>query len=266
LTYRGATLIRYSIVALLATSFASKYLYEARRGQPMTMAEVADVGGVRLMVVTEGGPASGFLSTIRAEAPPETDWRAYLPLLRAELGLYTPRSLGAAGLRSVVLCGGLTDRGQEAAGLPDFAEGRIYLAVPGHLDAKDFARRAVHHELFHLIDFRHGPGYGPDPGWSNLNDGGFSYGKGGRHETGTGATLPDDSVPGFLNRYSRSGPEEDKAEVYAHLMAGRELVEARLRRDAVLRSKCDELMVRMSRYFSKAGPAFWDQGHESLRD
>ncbi|WP_435011546.1 hypothetical protein P12x_002860 [Tundrisphaera lichenicola] len=266
LTSRGATLIRYSIIAIIATSFASKYLYEALWGRPMTLAEVADLGGVRLMVVTEGGTATEFLSTVHAEAPPEADWHAYLPLLKAELGLYTPRMLGEAGLRSVVLCGGLTDCEQSAAGLAGWRERTIYLLVPGHRGSKDFARRTIHHELFHLIDLRHNAEYSPDPGWAGLNQGSFRYGEGGRHERAPGATRPDESVPGFLNRYSRSGPEEDKAEIYAHLMAGRDLIEGRADRDEVLSSKCVEMKNRMSRYFPEVGPTFWEKGHESGHD
>jgi hypothetical protein len=265
LTRRGATLIRYSTIAVLVTLFFSKHLYEARHGRPMSLTEVSSMGGVQLMVVTEGGP-SQFLSPIRAEAPPDTEWRTYLPLLRAELGIYTDRMLRESGLRSVVLCDRVTYKGQAAAGLPSFAEGRIYLAVPAQSVSKDFARRSVHHELFHLVDYRQGAASGSDPGWANLNDRAFHYGKGGWHEIALGAHLPDESVPGFLNRYSRSGPEEDKAEIYAHMMAGRELVEGRARSDEMVRSKCAELKARFSRYFPEMDPTFWEKGHESRHD
>lgn len=266
LTQRGATLIRYSTIALLITFFFSKHFIEARRGRPMSLAEVSSIGEVQVMVVTEGGPDPEFLWPIRADAPSEAEWRTYLPLLRAELGIYTDRMLRESGLRSVVLCDRITYEGKAAAGLPSFAGGRIYLAVQAQAVSKDFARRTVHHELFHLIDYRQGAVPGSDPAWANLNDRAFHYGQGGWHEMAPSATLLDEWTPGFLNKYSRSGPEEDKAEIYAHMMAGRELVEGRVRSDEVVRSKCAELKARLSRYFAEVAPTFWNQGHESRYD
>ena len=232
----------------------------------MSLTEVANEAGVQIMVVTSGGPEPAFFSSLRAEAPSDTEWRAYLPLLKAELGLYTACMLRDSGLRSVVLCDEITYRGRRSSGVSDLEDGKIYLSVLAHEVRKDKARRTVHHELFHLIDYRHGTGYGPDPGWNKLNEGSFRYGEGDWHDSDPGEGSPDKSAPGFLNRYSRSAPREDRAEVYAHLMAGRDLVERRVRSDGVLKCKCEELKQRMAKYFPEDGLALWEKGHESRHD
>ena len=45
---------------------------------------------------------------------------------------------------------------------------------------RDYARRVIHHDLFHMIDFHDGRVFNSDPRWEGLNDKGTQYGDGGR--------------------------------------------------------------------------------------
>jgi hypothetical protein len=72
-------------------------------------------------------------------------------------------------LRSVVLCGGLTCDGQERTAIPDIVGGTLYLKVIGDPCLKNYARSAIHHDLFHMIDFRDDGLIDSDPRWEGLN-------------------------------------------------------------------------------------------------
>lgn len=91
-----------------------------------------------------------------------------------------------------------------------------------------------------------------------LNARGIEYGDGGHHlQDDPTACLPDDSVPGFLNKYSRSGVEEDKAEIFAHMMAQPGVLDARMENDSILLSKYLEMRRRLKEYCPEMNEAFW---------
>ncbi len=69
--------------------------------------------------------------------------------------------------------------------------------------------------------------------------------------------LPDDTVAGFLNAYSRSGVEEDKAEVFSHMMTQPEAFQARTDRDKILSAKHREMKALLKRLCPTMGEEFW---------
>jgi hypothetical protein len=82
-----------------------------------------------------------------------------------------------------------------------------------------------------------------------LNPAGFKYGDGGwsaRDLPWTG--ILTDQYPGFLNHYSTTGVEEDKAEVFANLIMNEEFVKWRARCDPIVRLKVDVLKERLARF------------------
>lgn len=118
----------------------------------------------------------------------------------------------------------------------------------------------------------------PDLAWSRLNDPSFVYGPGGaasrgqhmfltlgvKAEAGVARSSPPNSSPkppsgvvlrGFLNGYSQTAVEEDKAELYASLLrAPRALLDGV---DPVLASKAREMQRRLRWFCSELDETFW---------
>lgn len=177
-------------------------------------------------------------------------YQAYRELLAQELGKYPHGLFQLANLQRICLVQDLAievqpgkkksgkrppKQLQKRAALPDFVQEILYLDVRrGHVPAKGvklegfrgrvpanllYQRHVVHHEFFHLLmEEVYGDPYAPDPDWSRLNPAGFPYGKGGAAaQKGIQYALVH-PAPGFINRYSLSGLEEDKCEIFAALM------------------------------------------------
>lgn len=99
-----------------------------------------------------------------------------------------------------------------------------------------------------------------DLSWIRLNSPGFSYGSGGASERGKDMFLSHGRgatpVPGFLNPYSQTAVEEDKAEVYATLMRDGRILESS---DDILRAKANELRRRLEWFCSDLDASFWSR-------
>jgi hypothetical protein len=72
-------------------------------------------------------------------------------------------------------------------------------------------------------------------------------------------SVPDDTLPGFLNSYSMTGVEEDKAEVFANLLVSPGLVSQRARQDSVLRFKVQRMKLLMWRFVPELDLEFWSR-------
>jgi hypothetical protein len=106
-----------------------------------------------------------------------------------------------------------------------------------------------------------------DERWSSLNPAGFNYGSGGwsvQHLPWTGALT--DKYPGFLNHYSTSAPEEDKAEVFANLILNEEYVRCRMQSDPVLRAKVKLLKERLAKFCPELDDGFWARARRVKRN
>jgi hypothetical protein len=266
LTMRQATRIRYAVVVALAVDVLVTLLPADRRRGELAVKQVDSVAGVPVMIVTERGSTTSAGAMIDVSPPLAGSLRGYLPLLEAELKGYSTGMFEKSGLRRVVLCSGLALDGQKVSGLPDLARGTMYLEIIADPAGRDFARRAIHHEHFHMIDFQDDGRLDSDPQWEVLNAKGTQYGDGGHGMLDDPtADLPDDSVAGFLNRYSRSGVEEDKAEIFARMMVQPDVLDARMAKDTILLSKYLEMKRRLKEYCPEMDEAFWARARERGR-
>lgn len=184
---------------------------------------------------------------------------AYVPLLVGEWSLYPPDLFRKAGLKRLVLCEELTNSSLKVGAVPDFENGDLYLDVSHALDSRPYSRKAIHHDFFHMID-RRDDGSLKDPEWAALNPKGTAYGTGGwdaiRDGTASGVLTSD--IPGFLNRYSTSGVEEDKAEVFSNMIVNRDVVDSMAKKDAVLRSKVQKMEELVHKFCPAVGAEFWE--------
>jgi hypothetical protein len=99
-------------------------------------------------------------------------------------------------------------------------------------------RWLLHHELFHQLDFAGDCRLDPDSEWESLNAIEFRYTNDVEKmqvDPRLASTLA--GVNGFVNRYAMSSSTEDKAELYALMMATPVEARRRLAEDQILRRK-----------------------------
>ncbi len=225
----------------------------------------------------EGGPATSE----------DAAW--YIPLFAQEFGFYPPLLVRRMQLRRIVLCGGiffstqphpwfvwfsrrlglkkepLSLVNERFGGLPGF-DHDCYFDVTGVGEDEEYIRKTIHHELYHIVQQRQFGSSG-DPGWSALNRPGFTYGPGGmasRRDPTFWVTPTEEWGNGFLNHYSMSAPEEDQAEIFAHLLTEPARVAERIRTDDILRKKVERLKASLERICPAVNARFWQRVQERL--
>lgn len=176
-----------------------------------------------------------------------------------EFALY-PRALVARSeLRRVVLCEGLTFNGYHWGKCTEFGERTIYVDVKFRLDDEHYMRVGIHHEFFHLIDFKINPVF-KDERWSAINRPGFKYGKDGPVGSATFTALAlTDKYPGFLNHYSTLDISEDRAEVFGNMIAGLARIEKLSKKDPILRAKVQRMKEILTEFCPQANADFWQR-------
>jgi len=201
----------------------------------------------------------------------EADW--YISLFAEEFGLYPPLFVDKTRLRHIVLCGELfrsqtpkpasirvarrinsncqplSFQQEPCGGVPDGKHGVLYLAATWERDDPDYVRGLIHHEFYHCVQWQQF-GHSGDSGWAALNSPDFVYGPGGLAANyGSDPTfwvMPGEEWGnGFLNQYSMSAPEEDQAEIFAHLLTKPAFVNARLSTDEILERKVERLKISL---------------------
>jgi hypothetical protein len=212
----------------------------------------------------------GLLVVVRPEFPVRTvhgaidgkegaakDLNAYLPIFSAEWNLYPAELVKRTKLRRIILCAGLSFAGQLRAAIPDFEHDDLYLdVVRGRYD-ESYVRKVIHHEYFHVIDYRNGTLY-RDQKWSALLPAGAKYAAGGKNaQADSGGSLVRDDLPGFLNSYSMTGVEEDKAEVFANMVVNGSVFEQRVQKDAVLKQKAQRMKAFLADFCPNMDESFW---------
>ena len=119
--------------------------------------------------------------------------------------------------------------------------GVLYLSVTWGRDDEDYVRKLIHHEFYHCVQRQQFGGFG-DPWMGRAQLAGFCYGPGGLAVNyGSDRTFwvmpAEEWGNGFLNQYSMSAPEEDQAEIFAHLLTEPAVWTRGLRTDDILRRK-----------------------------
>jgi hypothetical protein len=188
-----------------------------------------------------------------------SDVASYLPILESEWDLYPAALIEKTRLRRIILCDGLAFAGQRRTAVPDFENNDLYFDVARGRDSELYTRSVIHHEFFHIIDYRDdGEVYG-DARWAALNTSGFKYGTGGVNaQNDPTVSLNNNDVPGFFNRYSTTGVEEDKAEIFATMVVSRRLLDARARIDPVLHEKMQRMQELLQSFCAEMDASFWD--------
>jgi hypothetical protein len=191
----------------------------------------------------------------------------YAPLFVAEFTLYPPDLVKRTKLKRIVFCKDLAFAGQLRNAIPDFEHDTLYLEVDRGSRNKTYLRKVIHHEFFHIIDYRDDGSVYRDPRWAALNPAEFKYGTGGSNAQNIRSTsVLTDMYPGFLNHYSTTGVEEDKAEIFANLIVDTTYVEGRILTDAVLQTKVKRMKELLVEFCPDMKETFWDKVHKMKRE
>jgi hypothetical protein len=183
----------------------------------------------------------------------------YARLFAPEFALYPLSLVQRARLKRVVLCSELSFAGQRRNAIPDFEHDTLYLDVSRGAYSKTYLRKVMHHEFFHMIDYRDDGHVYQDERWASLNPAEFQYGTGGAAAQDLAETSALTArFPGFLNHYSTTAVEEDKAETFANLIVDPAHVEGRAAKDRVLHAKVERMRELLARFCPEMNDTFWE--------
>jgi len=189
----------------------------------------------------------------------------YLTLFNKELDKYPDSLFQAARLENAVIIKKLYIQGQKRSGLPDYYRNTLYLDFTSGTYNKTYQRHTIHHEFYHILEQKvNGSAYWKDPAWARLNDSSFSYGNGGASaQSNSNAYTFVHPQPGFVNEYSMSGLEEDKAEVFAALLTPGEYekVMTWIATDPILAAKVDYMKNFLQQLCPEINEDFWTRLH-----
>ena len=128
-------------------------------------------------------------------------------------------------------------------------------------------KKRDHAQCRDIIDFRDDGLVYKDERWQALNPADFKYGSGGKNAQETKDTsVLTDKYPGFLNHYSTTGVEEDKAEVFANLMVEPGYLAERMKTDRVLKAKTERMRELLKDFCSDMNDKFWDTVKNAKRN
>jgi len=213
-------------------------------------------------------------------------------LLVNELSLYKGTQIIQRCVKELILCSNLKYDNSPRISLPVSQHKRLYFSC--QLSDINFLADVLHHELFHMIEYEYyhslcsldliskdrqllsplSPKLKQktvndfiDSEWESLNEKDFEYGEGGASVRSPAAFLPTSNQSaldggidsgnfrGFLNYYSQSAAEEDKAEIYAHLICRYEFVSKN--KDEIIRAKAELIKKRLFEFDSSLKELKW---------
>lgn len=184
----------------------------------------------------------------------------FLAIFVDEFSLYPPDLTKRARLMRVVICIELKFAGQLRTAVPDWEYDTLYLDAARGANNKNYVRTVLHHEFFHMVDVRDDGSLYKDERWARLNPKDFRYGTGGRNAQDLATTsVLTDKFPGFLNHYSTTGVEEDKAEIFAHMMVQPERIAEQSGKDPVLKAKCQRMRELLKAFCPNVNADFWER-------
>src|SRR5262245_25783368 len=172
---------RLAAVLLLVWGCACVRAEDATDPDFPELATVAKRYRIQVLTADLGLPVKTFHGEIDGKPASQEELKRYVPLFAAEFGLYPQDLVKRVKLRRVVLCKDLAFGPQRRNAVPDWQHDTLYLeAYRGWYDPT-YLRKVIHHEFYHMVDYRDDGLVYTDERWSRLNPAGFKYGTGGRN-------------------------------------------------------------------------------------
>lgn len=234
---------------------------QMREAVDAVSADLKESFGIALVFESQRYPIDGNGYAIEAGNPSLRDVYDYLPVLK-EFLLYPKDFISVTKTKAIVLCSGLKYKDsqytQDRAAVPDFSNQWMIYDVKDSARRKSYLLHVMHHEFFHMFDYRDdGQLYG-DPEWSKLNEKDFEYGKGGAEAYENENGRPKKST-GFVSWYAMTGVEEDKAETFAVLMVRCHELEVVAKDDKVLAGKFDAMKALLVKKAKDMDAEYWTE-------
>ncbi|MBX3114372.1 MAG: hypothetical protein KF836_07375 [Fimbriimonadaceae bacterium] len=223
---------------------------------PSSLSELGTQYGFEVEVPTSTVSWQGQGYTVKGEPTSQDALEKYTQLFANEWKLYPVSFVKKAKVFKITFCVSLSLNNQFRAAVPSYDADRMFYDTAAGAYNSNYQRNVVHHEYFHMVDQREKRLY-TDPEWASLNPPDFKYGSGGAQMRTSGAGSLTDKIPGFLTLYGTSGVEEDKAELFAHMIVDGEFVANRAKLDPVLNKKIGLLKKRLTEFDSSMGDLFW---------
>ncbi len=247
-----------SLSTLCLAAFVLLTSSAAHAELPKELARLERQLGIDIETSPDDFPVRTSYGLIKGKRPKSDALTPYAKLLSVEFSRYPKSLVQLAKLRRIVLCEDLYFAGQRRSAIPDWENDTLYLDVRRGSDRRGYHRRVMHHEFYHLVDYRDDGQVYADADWDALNRSGFRYGSGGRNaQTKSDTGTLTSKYPGFLNHYSTTGVEEDKAEVFSMLLTDPKHVAKRIASDQVLRAKVQHMKKLMRRHCKEVDEKFW---------
>lgn len=260
--YRDAFLrfFVFFALAVFLVALAPAICADSQLGQ---VDRLAALYRINIQTNHETFPVKNNHGLIEGTNPDQRALNTYLPYFFSEFALYPPAVVERAGLKAVILCEHLKFAGQLRSAVPDYLHETLYLDVSRGIETPDYMRTSLHHEFFHIIDWKDDGLVYQDKTWTALNASGFSYGTGGKNaQNDSEVGVVKDSLRGFLTRYSMTGVEEDKSELFAYMITDYRMVEQRAKADPVLKAKVEYMKALCKNFSPELGEAFWKRMSE----
>ncbi len=232
-------------------------LFVGRVDIPESLIQISKKYEVQVDVIAEPYSWRGRGYTVETSAPTSADLAKYAKIFASEWNRYPVSVIRAAKVKRIVIATGISLNKQVRAAVPSFDSNTMYYDTTLGSYNEAYQRLVVHHEFFHMMDQVQGL-VRKDPEWAALNPPDFHYGNGGDKMRNLGAGVLTDKLPGVLTPYAMSAIEEDKAELYGHLLVDREYVAGRVKADAVIAAKVGLLKARMQKWDAEFSDEFWN--------
>ena len=258
---------RVSVVVLISTFYAFNALGRfTNAGELEPFEKVAKEYNIEIIAANGPFQVSVVTGLIDGKEANHRLLESYAGLFVPEFTLYPPALISRVGLKRVVLCERLSYDGQPRAAIPDFVHHRLYLDVKLARTGTTYLRKVLHHEFFHIIDLRDDGRLYSDDRWLLLNPNSFKYGDGGQNAQHLSSTSRlTNEFPGFLNHYSTTGVEEDKAEIFANMMVDPEYIAKRVNDDRVLSTKVERIKELLEKLCPEMNGEFWQKVSKTKR-
>ena len=228
--------------------------------------ELGDDYQIQMIGMEPEFPVRTTHGMIEGRAANEKALKTYLRWFPEEFRLYPVEAIRNSRLQRVILCAELKFAGQLRSAIPDFEHNTLYLDIERASNSRIYQILVFHHELFHVIDYADDYRVYEDAAWVELNEDDFRYGTGGKNaQDNPDTSVLTDRYPGFLNHYSTTGVEEDKAELFANMVVRAKTVERRAESDSVLRTKCDRMRELLHQFCPELDDQFWSAAKKLKR-
>ena len=194
----------------------------------------------------------------------------YLLLFDNEFAKYPKSFLKKTKLSAVVFVKSLALKEQLRTAIPDYGKEILILDFLGGDHSSVYQKHVIHHEFYHMIEEEFNrSAYWKGPDWKEFNTSGFRYGQGGKAaQNNSKAYLFTHPRKGFVNLYSQSAVEEDKAEIYATLFIKEEydkLIEW-VKKDKVLSRKMSYMIKFLKKLNSKFSKRYFSRLHKRKKE